>query len=154
MLKPRRRISLHTWIICFEYVSRRIRSSKRSSVNSKAELFQGNSVFEQNFVFAIFQYLGSVLATLPAAKVADFCGCLPGHALEIAEAEDQTFEETLHALGKIEAFPGKRQSVSSRIAGRAVRVLALPDHEVKAGDPLVVVESRQPGEPPPQLLLG
>jgi membrane fusion protein, heavy metal efflux system len=73
--------------------------------------------------------------------------------LETAEAEEQTFEETLHALGKIEAFPGKRQSVSSRIAGRAVRVLALPDHEVKAGDPLVVVESRQPGEPPPQVTL-
>ena len=73
--------------------------------------------------------------------------------LETAEAEEQTFEETLHALGKIEVFPGKRQSVSSRIPGRAVRVLALPDHEVKAGDPLVVVESRQPGEPPPQVTL-
>jgi membrane fusion protein, heavy metal efflux system len=73
--------------------------------------------------------------------------------LETAEAEEQTFEETLHALGKIEVFPGKRQSVSSRIAGRALRVMALPDHEVKAGDPLVVVESRQPGEPPPQVTL-
>lgn len=73
--------------------------------------------------------------------------------LETAEATEVPFEETIFALGRIEVLPGKRAVLSSRIAGRAVKVLALPDHEVKAGDPLVIIESRQPGEPPPQITL-
>lgn len=73
--------------------------------------------------------------------------------LETAEAEEQSFEETLFALGRIEVLPGKRAVVSSRIAGRALQVLAIPDHEVQAGAPLVVVESRQPGDPPAQVTL-
>ncbi len=73
--------------------------------------------------------------------------------LQTVEAEEQTFEETLFALGRIEVLPGKRVVLSSRISGRAVTVNARPDHAVKAGDPLVVVESRQPGEPPPQITL-
>lgn len=73
--------------------------------------------------------------------------------IETAEAEEQTFERTVFALGRIDVLPGKRTVISSRIAGRAVKVLARPDHEVKAGDPLVVIESRQPGEPPPQITL-
>ena len=35
----------------------------------------------------MFQDLGSALAALQAAKVADFNGRLHGHALEVAEAE-------------------------------------------------------------------
>ena len=73
--------------------------------------------------------------------------------LQTVEAEEQTFEETLFALGRIEVLPGKRAVLSSRISGRAVKVNARPDHAVKAGDPLVVIESRQPGEPPPQITL-
>jgi len=73
--------------------------------------------------------------------------------IETAEAEEQTFERTLFALGRVDVLPGKRAVISSRISGRAVKVLARPDHEVKAGDPLVVIESRQPGEPPPQITL-
>lgn len=73
--------------------------------------------------------------------------------IETAAAEEQTFERTAFALGRIEVLPGHRAVLSSRIAGRALKVLARPDHEVKAGDPLVVVESRQPGEPPPTVTL-
>ncbi len=73
--------------------------------------------------------------------------------IETAEADEVPFEETIFALGRIEVLPGRRAVVSSRIAGRALRVTALPDHEVKAGDPLVVVESRQPGDPPPEVIL-
>lgn len=73
--------------------------------------------------------------------------------LQTIEAEEQTFEESLFALGRVDVLPGKRAVVSSRIAGRAVVVNARPDHAVKAGDPLVVIESRQPGEPPPQITL-
>ncbi len=73
--------------------------------------------------------------------------------LQTVEAEEQTFEETLFALGRIEVLPGKRATLSSRIAGRALKVLARPDHAVRAGEPLIVIESRQPGEPPPQITL-
>ena len=45
-------------------------------------LFQGNQVFGQNNNYAIFQYLGSSLATLQAAKAVGFFGCLPHHAID------------------------------------------------------------------------
>lgn len=73
--------------------------------------------------------------------------------LELAEATQEQFEDTIFALGRIDTLPGKRAVLSSRIAGRALKVLARPDHEVKAGDPLVIVESRQAGDPPPSITL-
>ena len=73
--------------------------------------------------------------------------------LQTAEVEEVAFEETVFALGRIAVAPGKRAVVSSRIPGRALQVLAYPDTEVLAGAPMVVVESRQPGEPPPTVTL-
>jgi multidrug efflux pump subunit AcrA (membrane-fusion protein) len=73
--------------------------------------------------------------------------------LETVEAEARDFAETLFVLGRIEVLPGRRAVVSSRVPGRVVRVDALPDHPVQAGDPVVVLESRQPGDPPPEITL-
>jgi membrane fusion protein, heavy metal efflux system len=73
--------------------------------------------------------------------------------IETAEAAEESFEETFVALGHIEVLPGKRSVISSRIPGRAFSVLALPDQQVQEGDELVWVESRQPGDPPPQVML-
>lgn len=73
--------------------------------------------------------------------------------IETVEAEETTFEETVFALGRIEVLPGKRAIVSSRIPGRAFSVLALPDQEVDVGEELMWVESRQPGDPPPTVML-
>ncbi|MDZ4288020.1 MAG: efflux RND transporter periplasmic adaptor subunit [Prosthecobacter sp.] len=73
--------------------------------------------------------------------------------IQTVEAEETAFEETVFALGRIEVAPGSRAVVSSRIPGRAHSVLALPDQEVKAGAELVRVESRQPGDPPPTVIL-
>jgi multidrug efflux pump subunit AcrA (membrane-fusion protein) len=73
--------------------------------------------------------------------------------IETVEAEETTFEETIFALGRIEVLPGKRAIVSSRIPGRAFSVLALPDQEVDEGEELMWVESRQPGDPPPTVML-
>lgn len=73
--------------------------------------------------------------------------------LETAEAEEAAFESTLFALGRIEVLPGKRALVSSRIPGRAFSVLGLPDQLVEEGDELIWVESRQPGDPPPTIML-
>lgn len=73
--------------------------------------------------------------------------------LQFAEAVETTFEETIFALGNIEILPGKRAIVSSRIPGRAFSVLAIPDQTVSEGDEVAWVESRQPGDPPPTVML-
>ena len=73
--------------------------------------------------------------------------------LETSEALESDFEQTVLALGRIEVFPGKRHVISSRIPGRAVKVNVKPDQSVKPGDELVVLESRQPGEQPPQVVI-
>lgn len=73
--------------------------------------------------------------------------------IETVPAEEMDFEETVQAWGRIRVLPGKRAVVASRIAGRAVQVPAYPDRAVVAGEPLVVVESRLPGDPPPQVTL-
>jgi cobalt-zinc-cadmium efflux system membrane fusion protein len=73
--------------------------------------------------------------------------------IETVEAEETKFEETVFALGRIEVLPGKKAIVSSRIPGRAYSVLALPDQDVDQGEELMWVESRQPGDPPPTVML-
>ena len=73
--------------------------------------------------------------------------------LETAEAEETAFEETVFALGEIEVLAGKRAVVSSRIAGRAFSVLVTPDQEIAEGDEVAWIESRQPGDPPPTVML-
>ncbi|MES2506265.1 MAG: efflux RND transporter periplasmic adaptor subunit [Verrucomicrobiota bacterium] len=73
--------------------------------------------------------------------------------IETVEIEETTFEKTIFALGRIEVKPGSKAVVSSRIPGRAFSVLGLPDQEVEEGDELVWVESRQPGDPPPTVML-
>jgi cobalt-zinc-cadmium efflux system membrane fusion protein len=69
--------------------------------------------------------------------------------LEMVEAAETDFEESVFALGRIEVLPGKRAVVSTRISGRATTVIALPDMKCEAGDELLWIESRQPGDPPP-----
>ena len=50
-------------------------------------VIQGHQAYDQNHKCAFFQDLGSSPATLQAAKAVDFFGCLPGHGIEIADAE-------------------------------------------------------------------
>ncbi len=73
--------------------------------------------------------------------------------IETVEAAETDFAETVFALGRIEVLPGKKGVVSSRVAGRAQSVIALPDMKCEQGDELVWLESRQPGDPPPVLRL-
>ena len=49
-------------------------------------MFQGNRATSQHWEAAIFQDLGSCLATMEASKAADFYGLAPGFAVEIAGA--------------------------------------------------------------------
>ncbi|CAN5787221.1 hypothetical protein BH11VER1_BH11VER1_37720 [soil metagenome] len=73
--------------------------------------------------------------------------------IETVEAEETNFEETIFTLGRIEVLPGRKAIVSSRVPGRAYSVLAIPDQTVDAGEELMWVESRQPGDPPPTIML-
>lgn len=67
----------------------------------------------------------------------------------VTELEEQDFNTTGFALGRIEVLPGKRAVVSTRIPGRAQTVIGKEDMQCEAGDELLWVESRQPGDPPP-----
>ena len=73
--------------------------------------------------------------------------------IETVEAEETEFQETVFALGRIQIAPANRAMVSSRVPGRAVTVSAHIDRRIEAGAEAVVLESRQPGDPPPQVRL-
>ena len=105
---------------------------------------------------ALFLLLGVQLAAEETPKndliILDEAG-VKNLRLETSEALEADFEQTVLALGRIEVFPGRRHVVSSRIPGRALKVNVKPDQVVKPGQELVVLESRQPGDPPPQVVL-
>lgn len=71
--------------------------------------------------------------------------------LETVEVTEADFEESLFALGRVAVYPGRRAVISSRVAGRAVEVFVKHDHSIQKGETAVVVESRQPGDPPPRV---
>lgn len=73
--------------------------------------------------------------------------------IETEILEETTFEESLFALGKIEVYPGRRAVVSSRIPGRALEVHIKNDHTIEKGQTAILVESRQPGNPPPTIAI-
>jgi multidrug efflux pump subunit AcrA (membrane-fusion protein) len=73
--------------------------------------------------------------------------------IEMTEVAESTFEETAFALGRIEEIPDHHAVVSSRIAGRVTELLVQEGDVVEAGQTIVRIESRQPGNPPPVITL-
>ncbi|MEI8294512.1 MAG: efflux RND transporter periplasmic adaptor subunit [bacterium] len=73
--------------------------------------------------------------------------------IETLVVEETTFEESLFALGKIEVYPGRRAAISSRVEGRALEVPIKKDHPIEKGQTALIIESRQPGNPPPTIVL-
>ena len=73
--------------------------------------------------------------------------------IETQVVEESTFEESVFALGEIEIYPGRRAVISSRIPGRALEVYIKNDHPIEKGETAILVESRQPGTPPPTITL-
>ncbi|HRE04435.1 MAG TPA: efflux RND transporter periplasmic adaptor subunit [Opitutaceae bacterium] len=67
--------------------------------------------------------------------------------IQTVVAEPGDFEETVFALGRLEARPGHQAAVTSRISGRVVALRALPGDRVEAGAEVLQVESRHPGAP-------
>lgn len=73
--------------------------------------------------------------------------------IETVEVAEAPFEETAFALGRIEEIPDHHAVVSSRIAGRVTELLVQEGDIVEAGQTIVRIESRQPGNPPPVIAL-
>ena len=71
--------------------------------------------------------------------------------IETVMVEESEFEESVFALGRIDVYPGRRAVISSHIAGRALEVFAKHDHPITKGTVALIVESRQPGNPPPRV---
>lgn len=69
--------------------------------------------------------------------------------VETIEVEETDFERSLFVLGEIDHTCESHSVLSSRIAGRAVEVLAHEGEFVAKDQLLGRVESRQPGDPPP-----
>jgi len=73
--------------------------------------------------------------------------------LALAPAEEIEMERTTFALGRIEAIPNQQATLSSRIAGRVKSLEVNPGQSVQAGMPVISIESRQAGNPPPTITL-
>ncbi len=73
--------------------------------------------------------------------------------IQVVEAEERDFEETVFALGRLRVAPGHRAVVSSRISGRALTVSAHIDTRVEKGSDIAEIESRLPGDPPARVKL-
>jgi len=73
--------------------------------------------------------------------------------IETVEVEETDFEEIIFALGRVEAIPGRVAAVSSRVPGRITELKAIPGDDVALGQDVARLESRQPGDPPPSILL-
>jgi multidrug efflux pump subunit AcrA (membrane-fusion protein) len=73
--------------------------------------------------------------------------------IEKVAVEERTFESTVFAIGRIEEIPANRSALSSRISGRVVKLNVQVGDSVRAGEVLVHIESRQPGNPPPTIEL-
>lgn len=73
--------------------------------------------------------------------------------IETVKARYTEFDETIFALGRIQSIPARHSIVSSRIPGRIIEIHVFEGDTVTAGQPVVKVESRQPGNPPPSTVL-
>lgn len=73
--------------------------------------------------------------------------------LETVAVEEADFENTTFALGRTEAIPENRSVLSSRISGRVAENRIRIGAFVEKGEKLLLLESRQPGDPPPSIWL-
>lgn len=71
--------------------------------------------------------------------------------LIIEEAQIVTLEKSFTVFGQIESIPSKMSVVSSRISGQVTSLKVTEGESVKRGQPLVQIESRQLGNPPPRV---
>ena len=97
--------------------------------------------------------LAAVDAKLPSNTVILDATGVKNLRLETVEVEETSFEETIFSLGRIETIPARSAVVSSRITGRIVDLKASVGDQMEKGTEVARVESRQPGDPPPTIVL-
>ncbi|MGV3531337.1 MAG: efflux RND transporter periplasmic adaptor subunit [Chthoniobacteraceae bacterium] len=68
--------------------------------------------------------------------------------LETTVADDQTFEQVIFAVGRVQAIPSARAVISSPDAGRVVEVKVAPGDTVEAGAEVLQVEKTEAGAAP------
>lgn len=73
--------------------------------------------------------------------------------LKLALVEERDFEKTVFAIGRIEEIPEHQAVLSSRVAGRIIKILVYQGDHVKKDQVLAIIESRQLGNPPPRVEL-
>lgn len=73
--------------------------------------------------------------------------------ISYAEATHTNFESTCFVLGQLQAIPNQIASVSSRVPGRLTHLSFTIGDVVQQGEVLAILESRQPGNPPPSIPL-
>ena len=73
--------------------------------------------------------------------------------IKVVESEDITFESTFFVIGRLQEIPSNHTVVSSRIPGHVSKLNVIAGDFVKKGDPVMKVQSRQSGNPPPTVTL-
>ncbi len=73
--------------------------------------------------------------------------------IQLAESEDITFESTFFVIGRLQEIPSSHAVVSTRIPGHVTELNVIAGDFVKKGDPILKVQSRQAGNPPPTITL-
>lgn len=107
--------------------------------------------FSLSALFCALCSISAIASSTPSVFLDDVA--VKNLGLELVEVEETTFEQTIFALGRIEILPGSQSVVSTRIPGRVLEVSVKTDHPVAKGSPVAVIESRQPGDPPPTITL-
>lgn len=67
--------------------------------------------------------------------------------------EEQTFENTVFAIGRIEEIDTARSIVSTRAAGKVITLNVTEGDYVNEGDTVAILEARVYGNPPPKITL-
>ncbi|MBK1834324.1 efflux RND transporter periplasmic adaptor subunit [Roseibacillus ishigakijimensis] len=73
--------------------------------------------------------------------------------IETEIAMEATFESTVFALGRLQEIPANKATLSTRIPGRILSVDVFAGDSVEEGQVIGLLESRQPGSPPPTIKL-
>jgi membrane fusion protein, heavy metal efflux system len=94
-----------------------------------------------------------VTAAVPIAPVILTEQGVKNLGIETVAVEEADFETTVFALGRTEAIPESRSVLSSRISGRVAESHLMIGSYVEKNEELVLLESRQPGDPPPTIWL-
>lgn len=105
----------------------------------------GNGGEEHGAVSTAGAVIGNRIRLTEAAKA--------NIGLALAEAQLRTLEEVIRINGKVTSHPNRVAFVTSRIPGKVVKLQANLGDVVEQGAPLVELESRQIGNPPPVITL-